>query len=169
MRYYFDNMKKYLSPEGLEKLKKELDYLKNVKRKEIAEKLQRSTSFGDLSENSEFAEAKEDQAFVEGRILELEELIRSAVIVSESGQKDLAQIGSTILVSFGDKTHAFNLLDRKNIQKFKIVGAEEANLSEGKISVDSPVGKAILNQPRGSIIEVNTPSGKIRYKILKIE
>jgi len=115
MRYYFDNMKKYLSPEGLEKLKKELDYLKNVKRKEIAEKLQRSTSFGDLSENSEFAEVKEDQAFVEGRILELEELIRSAVIVSESGQKDLAQIGSTILVSFGDKTHVFNLLDRKNI------------------------------------------------------
>lgn len=151
-------MKKYLTPEGLEKLKKELEYLKKEKRKEIAERLEKCLSFGDLAENSEYQETKEAQAFLEGRILELEDLIKNAVVVSEEKKSSFAQIGSTILVSAGFKKERFN-----------IVGAEEASPLEGKISVDSPIGKAILNQPEGVVVEVNTPKGKVQYKILKIK
>jgi len=151
-------MEKYLTPEGLEKLKKELKYLKEVKRKEIAERLEKSISFGDLTENSEYHETKEAQGFLEGRILELEDLINNAVIVPLEKQKGLAQIGSTILVKTGP-----------NKEKFKIVGAAEANPLEGKISADSPLGKAILNQTKGVMVEVETPQGRVQYKILKIE
>ncbi len=155
-------MVEYMSPEGLEKLKKELDYLKNTKRKEIVESLQKAIDFGDLSENAEYLEAKETQSFVEGRILELEALLKEAVIVSKKRQGDSAQIGSTVLVSLdspqkGDK------------EKFEIVGAEEANPLEGKISADSPFGKAVLSKRKGNIIQVETPRGKVYYKILEIE
>jgi len=155
-------MVEYMSPEGLEKLKKELDYLKNTKRKEIVESLQKAIDFGDLSENAEYLEAKETQSFVEGRILELEALLKEAVIVSKKRQGDSAQIGSTVLVSLdspqkGDK------------EKFEIVGAEEANPLEGKISADSPFGKAVLSKRKGNIIQVETPRGKVYYKILEIK
>lgn len=149
---------KYLTAEGLEKFKKELCFLKDVKRKEISERLARASSFGDLSENSEYQETKDAQGFLEGRILELENLIKNAVAIKESGVKKYAEIGSTILVSAGGQK-----------EKFKIVGAEEVNPLEGKISTDSPIGKAILSQPIGAIIEVDTPQGKAQYKILKIE
>ena len=151
-------MERYLTPEGLEKLKEELRFLKEVKRKEIAERLEKCISFGDLTENSEYHEAKEEQAFVEGRILELEEMIRNASIISTARQKDLAQIGSTILVSAGSKK-----------EKFIIVGAEEANPLEGKISANSPLGKALLNKAKGEVVLVSTPESKLEYKILKIE
>ena len=151
-------MEKYLTPDGLEKLKKELAYLKAVKRKEIAERLEKSIAYGDLTENSEYHETKEAQGFLEGRILELEDLINNAIVISEEKQNNLAQVGSTILVKTGSEK-----------EKFKIVGAEEANPLEGKISIDSPLGKAIFNQAKGTVIEVLTPEGKIQYKILKIE
>ena len=151
-------MKKYLTPEGLKKIKRELEYFKNVKRKEIAKRLEKCLSFGDLTENSEYQETKEAQAFLEGRILELEDLINNAVIIPSEKQKDLAQVGSTILVSTDGKK-----------EKFKIVGVEEANPLEGKISVDSPLGKALLNQTKGAIVKVTTPQGEVQYKILKIE
>lgn len=151
-------MRKYLTPEGLEKLKKELQHLKEVKRKEIAERLEKSIAFGDLSENSEYQEAKEAQGFLEGKIMDLENLIQSAIIISEKTQRGFADVGSTILVSSGWKK-----------EKFKIVGAAEANPLKGNISADSPLGRAILNQPEGTTIKVNTPQGKIEYKILKIE
>lgn len=153
-------MKKYLTPEGLEKFKKELQFLKAVKRKEIAEKLARCSSFGDLTENAEYHEAKESQAFLEGRIIELEDLIKNAVVVDDENatKKEYTQIGSTVFVSAGWQK-----------EKFKIVGAEEADPLEGKISADSPLGVAILNQPAGADIEVETPRGKVKYKILKIE
>ena len=150
-------MEKYLTPEGLEKLKKELDYLKTVKRKEIAERLEKSIAYGDLTENAEYHETKEAQGFLEGRILELEDLLNNAIVVEEK-QKGVVQIGSTILVKTGP-----------NKEKFKIVGAEETNPLEGKISADSPLGKAILNQAKGAIIQVVTPEGKTKYKVLKIE
>jgi len=150
-------MKKYLTPEGLEKIKKELEYLKTVKRKEIAERLEKSIAYGDLSENSEYQEAKEAQAFLEGRILELEDLIKNAVVVTKKKKSNLAQIGSVILISSGTKK-----------EKVKLVGSEEANPLEGKISVDSPLGKALLNQPEGVVVEVDLPNGKRKYKILKI-
>ncbi len=154
-------MNKYLSPEGLKKIKEELDYLKNVRRKEIAEILHRCADFGDLSENSEYMEAKESQGFLEGRILELEELVQSAVVVPEGKQaknRQLAQVGSTILVGV-----------RNSKEMFKIVGAEEANPAAGKISVESPLGKAVLNQPKNAEVEVETPEGPMKYKILKID
>lgn len=151
-------MEKYLTSEGLEKLKKELEHLKDVKRKEIAERLEKAISYGDLTENAEYHETKEAQAFLEGRILELEDLIVNAIVVPSEKKKGFAQIGSTILVKEGSDK-----------EKFKIVGAEEADPLGGKISIDSPLGKAILNQTKGAIVQVITPQGKLQYKILKIE
>jgi len=132
--------------------------LKEVKRKEIAERLEKCIAFGDLTENAEYHETKEEQAFIEGRILELEELVRNAIVVSEEKDKMYAQVGSTVLVSTGPKK-----------EEFKIVGVEEANPLEGKISINSPLGKAFLNQPKGAVVEVRTPKGITQYKILKIE
>ena len=152
------NMEKYLTPEGLGKLKKELEYLKTVKRKEIAERLEKAIAYGDLTENAEYQETKEAQGFLEGRILELEDLINNAVLVLVEKKKGLAQIGSTILVKAGSAK-----------ERFKIVGAEEASPLEGKVSADSPLGKALLDKTKGAIIEVATPEGKLQYKILKIE
>ena len=151
-------MQKYLTPEGLEKLKKELEHLKNIKRKEIAERLEKCISFGDLTENAEYHETKEAQAFIEGRILELEDLIRNAVVAPEGGDGLYAQVGSTVLVSSGSGK-----------EEFKIVGVEEADPLAGKISINSPLGKAFLNQMKGAVIEVKTPKGIAQYKILKIE
>ena len=151
-------MEKYITAEGLEKLKKELAYLKETKRKEIAERLEKSISFGDLTENAEYHETKEAQGFLEGRILELEDIVKNAVIVPEETKNKFAQVGSTVLVKAGDDT-----------QEFKIVGVEEANPLEGKISIDSPLGKALVNQPKGVIVEIATPGGKLQYKIVKIE
>lgn len=149
---------KHLTLEGLEKLKEELKHLREVKRREIAERLEKCLAFGDLSENAEYHETKEEQAFVEGKILELEQILRDAVILSDDKRNDFAQIGSTVLVGVGSRK-----------EKFKIVGAEGANLLEGKISVSSPVGKAVLNKKAGEDILVQTPQGQIHYKILKIE
>lgn len=152
-------MENYLTREGLEKLKKELETLKGAKRQEIAERLEKCLAFGDLTENAEYHETKEEQAFVEGRILELEELIRNATVVSEKkDNKMYAQVGSTVLVSSGSKK-----------EEFKIVGVEEADPVAGKISINSPLGQAFFNQPKGTIVEVQTPKGIAQYKILKIE
>lgn len=152
------NMNKYLTREGLEKLKKELEHLKETKRKEIAERLEKCIAFGDLTENAEYQETKEEQAFIEGRILDLENLIQNAVIASETKQRMYAQVGSTILVGTGWKK-----------EKFKIVGAKEANPLEGKVSIESPIGKAFFHKQKGAIVAVHTPEGTVQYKILKIE
>ncbi|HJN62163.1 MAG TPA: transcription elongation factor GreA [Candidatus Parcubacteria bacterium] len=151
-------MEKFLTPEGFKKLKKELQHLKEVKRKDMAQRLKKSISYGDLSENSEYQEAKEAQGFLEGKIVELEELMTSAEIISPKKNSGVAQIGSTILVSSGLRK-----------EKFRIVGAEEANPVEGKISADSPLGKAVLNQSSGAKVEIKTPDGKVLYKIIKVE
>ncbi len=149
--------KYYLTPEGIKKIKEELEYLKNVRRKELAEQLEKALSYGDISENAEFTEAKEQQAFVEGRILELEEILRSAEVISSKSNKKVVQLGSTILVSSG-----------RVKEEFQIVGPEEANPMEGRISTDSPLGRAVLNKPKGAQVEVETPEGKKKYKIIKI-
>ena len=151
-------MEKYFTQEGFEKLKRELSYLKIVKRREIGERLARCISYGDLTENAEYHETKEAQGFLEGRILELENLIENAVIAPLEKKKGLAQIGSNILVKTG-----------REKERFKIVGAEEASPLDGKISIDSPLGRALLNQSKGVIVEVPTPEGKLQYKILKID
>ena len=150
-------MLKVFTPEGLEKLKNELDALKTEKRAEIAERLKKAISYGDLSENADYAEAKELQAFVEYRILELENLIKSAQVVSKTAKTGWVQIGSVILA----KTDGTQ-------EKFEIVGAEEASPLQGKISIESPMGRAFLNKPQGAVIRVSAPQGDIKYTILKI-
>ena len=110
-----------------------------------------------MTENAEYHETKEAQAFLEGRILELEDIVNNAIVVPSNKKKGLAQIGSTILVKAGAVK-----------EKFKIVGAEEADPLTGKISADSPLGQALLNQPKGVVVDVPAPAGKLQYKILKI-
>lgn len=152
-------MENYLTPQGLKKAKEDLDYLKNVKRKEIAKKLKKSIAYGDLSENSEYQEAKESQSFLEGQILELEEVVRTAVIVSKKNNKSsTAQLGSIILIS-----------NNGNKEKIELVGSIESNPIEGKISIESPLGRALLDKNEGIFIEINVPNGKSKYKILKID
>ncbi|MCK4355381.1 transcription elongation factor GreA [Candidatus Parcubacteria bacterium] len=150
-------MSKYFTPDGLEKLKKEILELKTDKRREIAQRLKKAISYGDLSENADYAEAKEQQAFLEGRILELDNLIKTAKVVLKNSQNGWVQIGSVVLVKTDGTT-----------EKFEIVGAEEASPLEGKISIESPIGRAFLDKPEGAIITVSAPQGDIRYKILKI-
>ena len=157
---------KYLSPEGLKKLKEELEERKTIKRQEIARRLEEAKSLGDLAENSEYAAAKEAQAFNEGRILELEEIIRKAALINPaSPSRKKAQLGSVIEVKLlgGGSKKALN-----SRQSFMIVGSEEADPAQGKISNESPLGQAFLNHQVGDIIEVATPKGKAKYKIVSI-
>ena len=152
-------MPSYLTPEGLEKLKKELNYLKTVKRKEIAESIKYAASFGDRSENFAYQQAKEDQSFLERRILELENIIRNVKVIKKE-KTGKVQIGSMVTIVS---------LDNKKTEKFQIVGPEEVDLKEGRISFESPLGKALLGEYIGVKIKVETLEGKIQYKILKIE
>ena len=150
-------MEKQFTQSGFEKLKKDLEYLENVERKKIAERLKKAAAFGDLSENAEYAEAKDTQAFLEGKIMEIKTLLESAVVVSDGEMRGIVQIGSTILVN-----------SKQGKEKFQLVGAGEVSPLEGKISVDSLLGKSLLNQPKGAIITIVTQQGEIQYKILKI-
>ena len=151
---------RYLSPEGLANLKKELDDLK-MKRQEIARRLEEAKDLGDLAENTEYMEAREAQGFNEGRIAELTEIIKNAIIIEQSKGSGLVQVGSKIKVS-DDKSI-------KEILSFTIVGSEEVRPEEGKISNESPLGKAFLGRRAGDEVEVAAPKGKIKYKILAIE
>jgi transcription elongation factor GreA len=149
-------MAQYLTPEGLEKLKKELENLTTVKRKEIAARLKHAISFGDLKENAAYSDAKEEQGFLEGRISELKGIISSAKLIEKKNTKDI-QIGSTVLVCCGGKK-----------EKFHIVGPEEADIFCGKISHQSPLGKALLGKTKGSKVDIKTLDGKIEYEIIEI-
>ncbi len=150
-------MKKFLTREGYEKLKNELDYLKNVKRKEIAERLNHAIGFGDLSENAAYHEAKEAQSFMEGRILELEAMLRNAEIV-ENKNSGFVCLGSEVDLECEGKK-----------EKFKIVGPNEADPLLGKISAESPLGKALMERKQGETVIIETAEGKAKYKILKFE
>ncbi len=147
----------FLSVEGLEKIKKELKGLKTESRREVAERIKEAKAYGDLSENSEYEDAKEQQAFVEGRILELENMIRNAKVITNKGG-DKVSLGSKVTVKNDGEKIDLILVDRTEVAP-----------SLGKISFDSPLGSALLNKVKGDDIEVLTPSGKIKYKILKIE
>jgi len=149
---------KYLSEEDLEKIKKELKYLKRVKRKEITQRLKETSAMGDLTENLAYQETKEAQGFLEGRILELENLIRDAKIVEIIKGAQWVQIGSIVTLN-----------SRNKKEKYKIVGSGQANPSKGEITIDSPLGKVLLDKPEGSTITLQTPLGKVEYKIVKIE
>lgn len=149
--------KEYITPEGLKKIKKDLEELKTVKRREIAKRIEEAKALGDLSENSEYIEAKEAQSFNEQKIIELEEFIRNAVIISKTSKKNIVDIGSTVEFKFDGKK-----------EELTIVGSEEADPIQGKISNESPLGKAFLGHKVGDEVEVVAPSGKKKYKIVSI-
>lgn len=146
--------------EGLQKLQEELKYLKEVKRQEVVAAIALALSYGDLSENSEYDEAKAEQGKVESRINELEEILKTVIVIDESEiQTDIVDIGAIVAV--------FNKTAGREIE-YTIVGATEANPLKGKISDRSPIGKAIVGKKAGDVVEVETPAGVITVEILNI-
>lgn len=153
----------FVTEEGLAALEKELDHLITVRRKEVAEKIKVALSFGDLSENSEYDEAKNDQAMVEARIADLEVMLKNAVVIDESElTTEKVNIGSRVEVSIvlADGT--------KSKREFKIVGSNEADPRNGKISDESAVGKALIGHKVGQTVSVETPAGVSKYKVVTI-
>ena len=149
-----------LTTEGLANLEKELEELKTVKRKDVSEKIKVALSFGDLSENSEYDEAKNEQAMVEARVLEIEKMLKNVMILDEDGI-------STDSVSVGSKVTLRHLkFDR--VDTYRIVGSTEASPTNKKISDESPVGKAMLGHKVGDIVDVEAPSGINQYEIIEI-
>lgn len=149
-----------LTPEGLRRLEEELDNLKTVKRREVAERIKQAIEFGDISENSEYEDAKNEQAFIEGRILTLEKKLRNARVLDESEvATDVVSLGSRVLLKD---------IDCGDELEFIIVSSMEVDLTASKISNESPVGKAIIGAKTGDIVEVEVPAGIVKYQVLKI-
>lgn len=150
-----------LTPAGLQKLEEELEHLRTVKRKEVAERIKTAIEYGDISENSEYDDAKNEQAFIEGRIITLEKMLRNVRVIDNSEvDTDTVSIGSTIKVKdleFGD------------VLEYLIVGSAEADPIENKISNESPVGRALLGKKKGDVIDVNVPAGVLQFKVLEIK
>jgi transcription elongation factor GreA len=146
----------YLTKEGLDKLKKELDFLIKTKRVEIIERIKTAKSYGDLSENAEYESAKSEQSFIEGRIKELQETIKRAEIIKKKDNK-IVGLGSKIILEIDGQK-----------EEYQIVGSREANPDERKISNESPIGEALLGKKINDNVEVNAPAGKMTYKIKKI-
>ncbi|WP_273187679.1 transcription elongation factor GreA [Dialister succinatiphilus] len=145
--------------EGLEKMQKELDELRSTKRAEIAQRLKAAIAMGDLSENSEYDEAKNAQAFLEGRILQLEQQIRTAQVI-EKVAKDRVDVGSTVLIED---------MEEHLQERVTIVGSTESNPFEGRISNESPVGRALMGAKAGDTVEAEAPNGVLKYKVISIE
>ena len=148
----------FLTPEGAAKLRKELEILSGPRRREMAERLRRAVQQGDLTENADYLSAKEDQAFLEGKILELEETLRRATIIDKPSSSDSVAIGSTVIVSLVDE----------GTQTFRVVGVKEADPRQGLISHQSPYGQALLGKRVGETALADTPNGMIELKILEI-
>ncbi|HHU77225.1 MAG TPA: transcription elongation factor GreA [Firmicutes bacterium] len=149
-----------LTQNGLKKLEDELLYLKSVKRRQVASRIKTAISFGDLSENSEYEDAKNEQAFVEGRILTLEKMLRNARLINNDINREVVDFGVTVRLK--------DLESNEELQ-FTIVGSAESDPSDNKISNESPVGRAIFGSPVGAVVEVKVPAGLMRYKILEIK
>jgi transcription elongation factor GreA len=148
----------YLTPEGETKLKRELAELKGPRREELAQRLRSAIQMGDLSENADYHKAKEDQGFLEGRIQEIETILRNVVIIEKS-QGDAVAIGSHVTIQE----------ENFDPEMYHVVGAKEADPRNGKISNESPIGRALMDHKVGDVVEADTPGGKIKLKILKIE
>jgi transcription elongation factor GreA len=146
-----------LTTEGLTKLELELEELRTTRRSEVAERIKYAKDFGDISENAEYEDAKNEQGMVEGRILVLENMIRNAVIIEEGGDDGVVGVGSVVDVK-----------DEFGKQSFSIVGPAEVDVAQGRISMESPVGKALLGHKVGDDVEVQSPGGARRVKIVKI-
>lgn len=149
----------FVTKQGIEKLRSEYLELTKVKRPEIAERIKEAVSFGDLTENAEYAEAKEEQAFAEGRIMEIEAILRNATVV----QPILRNIGSGVQIGC-----AIEVSGAGQRKKLILVGKGEGNPLRGEVSCDSPIGKAVLGKMTGDTITVSTPKGNKQYKIVKI-
>jgi len=151
----------YMTQEGKEKLEEELHHLKTVRRKEVVERIKIARDFGDLSENSEYDSAKEEQAFVETRIAQIEKMIRNAVIIeNDEENKDIVTLGKSV---------TFKELPDGDVETYTIVGSAEADPFEGKISNDSPMAKSLLGKEVGTEVSVTTPGGDIEVKIISVE
>jgi len=150
-----------LTPEGLNKLEQELENLKTVKRREVAERIKQAIEFGDISENSEYEDAKNEQAFIEGRIITLEKMLRNVrVIEHQENDSDIVHLGAQVTLQdleYGDEVG------------YTLVGSAEADPMNKKISNESPVGKAIIDKSVGDIVEVMAPAGSVKYKIIAVK
>ena len=149
--------KHLLTQEGLLKLKRELEILTTQKRKDVIERIQEAVAHGDLSENADYAQAKEEQAFIEGRIQELEEIVKNAEII-KAGDRNMVSVGATVKVSVNGQERTYT-----------IVGSSEANPHEGRISNESLVGSKLLGAKLHDKVEIQTPAGKAEYEILEIK
>jgi transcription elongation factor GreA len=148
----------YISKEGLERLKEELHHLKTVKRREVTARIEKAKELGDLRENAEYHDAKDEAAFVDGRILEIEDALNRAHIIQEGVKTDSVAIGSRVRVAHDGKEKAFT-----------IVGAAESDPLKGYISNESPTGRSLIGKKIGETAEVTVPAGVIRYTIVSIE
>jgi len=149
----------FLTAEGAAKLKIELEELKGPRREELSRRLRSAIQMGDLSENADYHKAKEDQGFLEGRIQEIEAMLHSAVIIEKSPNTDVVSIGDHVTIQEDDFPP----------ETYQVVGAREADPRNGRISNESPIGSAIMDHKVGDIVEANTPGGKMKFKLLKIE
>lgn len=149
----------YLTPEGIAKIKADLEELRGPKRKDLADRLRNAVEMGDLSENADYTKAKEDQAFLEGKIQEFEAILLDVVVIEEQTTSGKAEIGSTVIVQQGNG----------DPETYRIVGITEANAREGKISHKSPIGSSLIGKSAGDTIKVKTPGGEINLSILEIK
>jgi transcription elongation factor GreA len=154
--------KQYLSKSKYDELVKELDYLKHTRRREVAEALEYAKSLGDLSENSEYQEARETQSGIEERISNLEGLLKTATIISSNGngKRETVDVGSIVIVQ---------KVGAGKEQRYHVVGSEEANMAEAKISNQSPLGEAMIGRKPGETFSFKTPAGEVSYKIISVE
>ena len=153
------NHQTYLTAEGKAKLKIELDELKGPRREELSRRLRSAIQMGDLSENADYHKAKEDQGFLEGRIQEIEAILRNAVIIEKSANTDVVSIGDHVTIQEDDSPP----------ETYQVVGAREADPRNGRISNESPIGSAMMDHKVGDVVEADTPGGRMKFKILKIE
>jgi len=150
-----------LTPEGFKKLQLEIDHLRNVKRREVAERIRVAREFGDIAENAEYDDAKNEQAMLEHKIAQLEERLLSArVITKKEISKDTVSVGSHVRLRDMQANKTF---------EYRIVGSAEANPAENKLSNESPVGKAIIGKKKGDVVEVVAPRGSLKFKIMEIK
>ncbi len=147
-----------LTPEGYVKLEEELNEFKNIKRPEVIEALKDARSLGDLSENADYDAARNDQAQIEAKIKELEFKLANCTIIDNKKCKDKVCLGSTVTIEYDDKT----------TEEYKIVGSLETDLFNNKISIESPIGRALLDKKAGDVVEVESPNGTFKIKILKV-
>lgn len=156
-----EEKKHYMTSEGKKKLEDELEYLRTERRKEVVERIKVARSFGDLSENSEYDAAKDEQAFVESRIQQIEQMVRNAVIIEDDkSNPDMVSIGKSV---------TFKELPDGDEEKYTIVGSAEADPFEGKISNDSPIAKGLMGKKVGDSVVINTPGGEMKVEIVQVK